>query len=140
MDNEEGDNEEETGTDDDKEETGGWEQRGSNNELAQRRNWGGKSTKGNPVSGRPRWYVTKTNNDFGRSSFSLFLPFLRATDRLHTQYQQYNPTTKRAQRRPNNRTHTIQQRPATQATTQQHTHTTRQPDPHHPFTQRRHRR
>ena len=35
MDNKEGDNKEETGTDNDKEDTGGWEPQASNDELAQ---------------------------------------------------------------------------------------------------------
>jgi hypothetical protein len=40
--------------------------------VARRRNWGGKNTRRDPGSGRSRWYVTKTNNDFGRGSFSSF--------------------------------------------------------------------
>jgi len=68
------DDEEETGIDDDREEAGGWKLReGSNDELLNGRI--GKNTKGDPGSGRPRWYVMKTNNDFGCSSFSSFPPF-----------------------------------------------------------------
>jgi len=38
--------------------------------FAQRRNWGGRKARGDPESGRPRWYVTKMNDNFGCCLFS----------------------------------------------------------------------
>ena len=51
--------------------------------VAQQRSWGGKNTRGDPSNGRPDWYVTKTNHDFGRGSFSSYFAFFPAADHTY---------------------------------------------------------
>ena len=47
--------------------------------IARRRNRGRRKMREDPESGRPRWYITKTNHDFGRSSFPP-IPLSHSTD------------------------------------------------------------
>jgi len=44
--------------------------------FTRQRIWRGGNTRGDPVSWRPMWYVTKMIHDFGRGSFSSFLSLL----------------------------------------------------------------
>ena len=51
--------------------------------VVQQRSWGGKNTRGDPGSGRPDWYIMKTNHNFGRGSFLSVFSFFPAADHTY---------------------------------------------------------
>jgi len=53
------------------------------------RSWGGRNAKGGPRSGKPSWYVSKTNHDFGRGLFSSFCSPFPASDRFYAQHRRF---------------------------------------------------